>query len=225
MQENHITGSENSSLSIVYLAAEEGKNTELLLFDERFIAEQSWKRKASEKSKKLIERLRARYDQVTCDLFASDRFVRRLQKLKKITIILNQPIDPALVRNRLKVMLRDRSYHHLRWMLIDALILPFTIVMMPVPGPNLIGYYLLFRVYSHWKAYRSASKTRLDEVDVEVSGKAGEVREALQRSKDIRTALHELRNRFGLRALQEHQFVPQSSTFREAWKNFRKENP
>jgi hypothetical protein len=110
-------------------------------------------------------------------------------------------------------------------MLIDAVLLPFTLLMMPVPGPNLIGYYLLFRVYSHWKAYRSASKTNLDEVDIEVNGKADEVREALQKSKDIRTALHELRNRFGLRALQEHQFVPQSSAFREAWKNFKRSNP
>ena len=118
---------DDASFSIVYLAAEEGKNSELLLFDERFIAEQNWKRKASEKSKKFFEQAKARYEQITCDLFASDRFVRRLQKFKKIKVMLNQPIDPAVVLNRVKVMLRDRSYHHLRWLIVDLLLLPFTL--------------------------------------------------------------------------------------------------
>jgi hypothetical protein len=219
LEEQKLISLENPN--IVYLAPEEGKNAELLLFDERFIAEHNWKKKASEKGKKFFELAKLRYEQVTCDLFASDRFVRRLQKFKKIKVMLNQPIDPAVVRTRVKEMLRDRSYHHLRWLIVDLLILPFTLVMMPVPGPNLIGYYLLFRVYSHWKAYRSASRTKFDEVDVEVSEQAGEVRAALHESKDIRTALHELRNKFGLRALQEHEFVPQSSTIRETWRHFR----
>jgi hypothetical protein len=223
LEENQVKPIENSSFSIVYLAPEEGKNAELLLFDERFIVEQNWKQKASEKSKKFFERAKHRYEQITCDLFASDRFVRRIQKFNKIKVMLTQPIDPAVVRNRLKVMLRDRSYHHLRWMIIDLLILPFTLVIMFAPGPNLIGYYLLFRVYTHWKAYRSASRTRLDEVDVEVNQHADDVRTAVHRSKDIRTALHELRDKYGLRALQEHEFVSQSSTFREAWRRFKRQ--
>ena len=221
LEEKQLNGFENPNFSIVYLAPEEGKNAELLFFDERFIAEPSWKKKASEKGKKFFEQAKLRYEQITCDLFASDRFVRRLQKFKKIKVMLNQPIDPAVVRSRVKEMLRDRSYHHLRWLILDLLILPFTLVLMPVPGPNLIGYYLLFRVYSHWKAYRSASKTKFDEVDVEVTQHAGEVRAALHGSKDIRTALHELRNKFGLRALQEHDFVSQTSTLRDTWHHFR----
>jgi hypothetical protein len=208
-------------VSILYLAAEQNE-PELLLFDEGFITENNWKQKASEKGREFFEKTKARYEQVTCDLFAGDRFVRRLQRFHKITVLLNQPIDPAVIRNRMKVMMRDRSYHHLRWLIVDILLLPFSLLAMPIPGPNLIGYYLLFRVYSHWKAYRSAARTSLDEVDVQVSQQAGEVRAAVRSSKDVRTALSELRSKYGLRALQEHDFIPQRTVFREAWLHFKK---
>jgi hypothetical protein len=106
-------------------------------------------------------------------------------------------------------------------LIVDILLLPLSLLAMPIPGPNLIGYYLLFRVYSHWKAYRSASRTRLDEVDVQVSQQADEVRAALRSSKDVRTALSELRSKYGLRALQEHEFIPQLAAFKEAWLHFK----
>jgi Mitochondrial K+-H+ exchange-related len=220
LDEQKINRIKDHRVSILYLAPEQN-GPELLLFDEDFITEHNWKQKASEKGREFFEKAKARYEQVTCDLFASDRFVRRLQRFRKITVLLNQPIDPAVIRNRMKVMMRDRSYHHLRWLILDVLLLPFSLLAMPIPGPNLIGYYLLFRVYSHWKAYRSASRTSLDEVDVQVSQQADEVRAAVRSSKDVRTALGELRSKYGLRALQEHDFIPQRAVFREAWLRFK----
>jgi hypothetical protein len=220
LEEHKLNQIEDRAVSILYLAPEQDE-PELLLFDENFITEHTWKQKASEKGREFFEKAKARYEQLTCDLFAGDRFVRRLEGFRKITVLLNQPIDPAVIRNRMKVMMRDRSYHHLRWLIVDILLLPLSLLAMPIPGPNLIGYYLLFRVYSHWKAYRSASKTRLDEVDVQISQQADEVRAALRSSKDVRTALSELRTKYGLRALQEHEFIPQRLAIREAWLRFK----
>jgi hypothetical protein len=220
LEEHKLNQVEDGGVSILYLAPEQNE-PELLLFDEGFIIEPNWKQKASEKGRQFFEKAKARYEQVTCDLFAGDRFVRRLERFRKITVLLNQPIDPAVIQNRMKAMMRDRSYHHLRWLIVDVLLLPLSLLAMPIPGPNLIGYYLLFRVYSHWKAYRSASKTRLEEVDVQVSKQADEVRAAVRSSKDIRTALSELRTKYGLRALQEHEFIPQRAAFREAWLHFK----
>ena len=220
LEEQKARPIDDRGISILYLAPEQNE-PELLLFDEGFITEHSWKQKASKKGREFFEKAKARYEQVACDLFAGDRFVRRLQRFRKITVLLNQPIDPAVIRNRMKAMMRDRSYHHLRWLIIDVLLLPLSLLAMPIPGPNLIGYYLLFRVYSHWKAYRSASKTKLDEVDVQVSQQADEVRATVRGSKDVRTALSELRSKYGLRALQEHEFIPQRAAFREAWVRFK----
>jgi hypothetical protein len=194
----------------LYLSAEEDQTTpELLFFEEEMIHDSSW-RKASAKGRQLWERIKERYERVACEAFAGDRFVRRLYSFKKITVVLNRPIDPLLVRTKLKQMIRDRSYHHLRWMIIDLLLLPLSLFIMVVPGPNLIGYYLLFRIFSHWQSYRSASRTQLDQVDVCVDDRAQEVSALLRKTKDLKTGLMELRQKYGLRALQEHQFIPQS---------------
>jgi len=194
----------------LYLSAEEDQRTpELLFFEEELIHGSGWK-KASEKGRELWQRMKERYERVACEAFAGDRFVRRLHSFKKITVVLNRPIDPLLVRTKLKQMIRDRSYHHLRWMIIDLLLLPLSLFIMVIPGPNLIGYYLLFRIFSHWQSYRSASQTRLDQVDVCVDDRAQEVSALLRKTKDMKTGLMELRQKYGLRALQEHQFIPQS---------------
>jgi hypothetical protein len=194
----------------LYLRAEEDPLTpELLFFEEQIIHEPGWK-KASEKGRELWQRLKERYERVACEAFAGDRFVRKLRSFRKITVALNRPIEPAEVRLKLKRMLRDRSYHHLRWLFIDLALLPLSAFIMIVPGPNLVGYYLLFRVFSHWKSYRSASQTDMDQVDICVDDRAQEVSAFLRKAKDLKTGLLELREKYGLRALQEHQFIPQS---------------
>ena len=194
----------------LYLADDEGSEApDFLFFEEEMLRDSSWK-KASEKGKELWERMKDRYERVANEAFAGDRFVRKLATFRKIRVALNRPIDPAEVRQKLTKMIRDRSFHHLRWMLIDLMLLPLSLFIMVVPGPNLLGYYLLFRVFSHWQSYRSASRTQLDQVDVCVDDRAQEVNALLRKTKDIKAVLLELRQKYGLRALQEQQFVPQS---------------
>ena len=206
----------------IYFVPEEGKGSpELLFFQEQDVQDSGWKR-ASEKGRKMWSRIREYYERYSIDLFAPDRFVRKLAYFKGITVVLNSPIEPAVVKARLKEIVRSRSYHHLRWLLIDCLILPLSLLAMPLPGPNVIGYYLLLRIYSHWKSYRSASLTVLDGVHIEVDARAGDVKSLLLKSRDIRTALKELRSRYGLRALQEERFIPQREVFQEMFKRLRR---
>lgn len=218
---NEIKHPEEQHTAFLYFTAESGGTPELLFFEENVIREPKWRHIAAAKGRQFRERARARYEQVALEMFASDRFIRKLKKFKKIIVLLNRPIEPAEVRSRLKAMLRDSSYHHLRWLIVDLVLLPFSLLTVPVPGPNLIGYYLLFRVYSHWKSYRSASNAKLDMIDVQVSSQAGEVHAAFAESKDVRAGLEELRRKFGLRALQEHKFIPQMSVLRQSWRRFR----
>jgi Mitochondrial K+-H+ exchange-related len=196
-----------NSVARLYLTTDE--KPELLFFEETILQDKGW-RKASEKGRQLWQRLKERYERISCEAFAGDRFLRRLRSFRKITVALNRPIEPNVVREKLTQMIRDRSYHHLRWMIIDALLLPLSLFIMFLPGPNVIGYYLLFRVYSHWKSYRSAAQAQLDHVDVCVDDRAQEVSAFLRKAKDVKSGLIGLRQKFGLRALQEHQFVPQS---------------
>lgn len=55
----------------------------------------------------------------------------------------------------------ERDYErHLRWLVIDAAGLLIAIPLIPVPGPNLLGYYFLFRVGGHYLSMRGARQGR-----------------------------------------------------------------
>jgi Mitochondrial K+-H+ exchange-related len=192
---------------------------ELLLFEEQLVTP-GWKR-AEQTGRKFRQRVRELYEKYSVDLFAPDRFVRKLVDLKRITVLLRKPLDPSVVRKRLREIVQDRKYHHLRWMIVDILLLPVSLLAVPLPGPNIFGYYLLFRVYSHWKSFRSASRAQFEAVDVEVSSKATEVEDLLRKNSNVKDALMELRNRYGLRALQEERFIPRSVVFKEMWARLR----
>jgi len=215
---------EASQPSLIYVAGGgDSENPELLLYTEESVQSSRWKI-ASEKSRQFWYSIKDRFDQYSLEAFAGDRLVWKLRKLKRIKVILTQPIDPVVVRARMNQMLRDQSYHHMRWMIIDTLLLPLTALTMLLPGPNVLFFYLLFRIYSHWHSYRCASNTSFEITDVQVTDQGREVNALIRKSKDIRTGLGELRKRYGLRAMQEHKFIPQSQVLKNAWKKLIKKS-
>ena len=58
----------------------------------------------------------------------------------------------AIVRASLT---RARQFHR-RWMFADAALLLATGLLMPVPGPNILAYYFVFRVIGHYLSWRGA---------------------------------------------------------------------
>jgi hypothetical protein len=49
---------------------------------------------------------------------------------------------------------------HMRWLVVDTLLLIASGVFFFVPGPNVIGYYFAFRVVGHWLSMRGAAQGR-----------------------------------------------------------------
>lgn len=51
----------------------------------------------------------------------------------------------------------QRDYdRHLRWLVIDGVLLIVSAALAIVPGPNLVAYYFIFRVVGHWLSMRGA---------------------------------------------------------------------
>lgn len=210
-----------SGPTVFYFEAEDKNSPELLLFSEDSIKDSKWKR-ASQKGRRIWQSMKYKFEQYSIEAFASDRFIWKMHTLHNLRILLNKPIDPAVVRARLRTILKDRSDRHLRWLIIDSLLLPLTFFTMFLPGPNVWFFYLIFRIYAHWKSYRSAATANVDSARIDISNDAEEVNAFIRKSKDIRTALTDIRGKYGLRALQEHQFIPQTQTFKNAWKSLGK---
>jgi Mitochondrial K+-H+ exchange-related len=61
--------------------------------------------------------------------------------------------DATAIRDH---MLNRARVHHLRWLVVDAVVLIASGVFMLVPGPNVIAYYFAFRVVGHCFSWRGA---------------------------------------------------------------------
>jgi hypothetical protein len=45
--------------------------------------------------------------------------------------------------------LKGRARHHTLWLVLNALVTPLTLLLAPIPGPNIIGYWFLYRAVCH----------------------------------------------------------------------------
>ena len=59
----------------------------------------------------------------------------------------------AAMRERL---LAHSRRHHGRWLLVDLIGVAVTAILVLLPGPNLIGYYFVFRVVGHYLSWQGA---------------------------------------------------------------------
>jgi len=55
-----------------------------------------------------------------------------------------------------RILQRDYDRHKL-WLVVDTVGLVASMLLVIVPGPNLVGYYFAFRVVGHWLSMRGAS--------------------------------------------------------------------
>jgi len=92
----------------------------------------------------------------TADAIAEQRALWTLRRATDAVLVHSHDLPPeqaARARDRLLVHART---HHVRWLLVDAVVLVGSGVFMIVPGPNLIAYYFAFRVVGHFFSWRGA---------------------------------------------------------------------
>jgi Mitochondrial K+-H+ exchange-related len=210
----------------LYLAVCEGAQPErVLLFEESLVHDHRPETAPTPTAppRRIWHRMKEHYDDISLEMFASDRFVRKAEKFGKVKVLLNSPLESTEVREWIDRIIRENSFHHLRWLIIDGILLPVSLLAAFLPGPNVVGYYLLLRVISHWRSYRAASLARIGELEVQLSPRAEEVSSVLSGSSSMPAALQQIRSNFGLRAVQEHKLIPQGNLIKAAWKKLRQQ--
>ncbi|MDR3639529.1 MAG: hypothetical protein P4L84_37355 [Isosphaeraceae bacterium] len=48
-----------------------------------------------------------------------------------------------------KVYLSSRQWRHGLWFALNVVVSPITVILAPLPGPNLIGYWFIYRAFHH----------------------------------------------------------------------------
>jgi Mitochondrial K+-H+ exchange-related len=64
------------------------------------------------------------------------------------------PVERA--RAELEKAMAHARRHHLRWLIVDAVLFVSSVVFFFIPGPNLVAYYFAFRFIGHLQSWRGA---------------------------------------------------------------------
>jgi predicted nucleic acid-binding protein len=131
-------------------------------------------------------RMRARTMRWVAESIAEQRLLWHLRKQE--TACVHYPDDlpqeqaAAIVRGELK---RDFDKHRF-WLAIESVAFVASGLLMLVPGPNLIAYYLAFRLVGHFLSLRGASKGLVMPWRHEASAPLTELRRVLSLTRDAR---------------------------------------
>jgi hypothetical protein len=113
-------------------------------------------RRAIRQPRTLAHRLR---DRVVCwmaEKIAEQRLLWHLRSQRRVTASFPDDLDEQEATRSVQQMLRADADRHLRWSVIDGLGLVASFLLVPVPGPNLLLYYFIFRSVGHYLSYRGA---------------------------------------------------------------------
>lgn len=114
-----------------------------------------------------------------------------LRRLRTATlIVLHHPTSmaPEEARSTWKGYLVVRRRHHLIWLVLGLLASPSMLLLAPIPGPNFIGYWVVYRAACHALALLGINRARSRRVTTRLHsstaldtllGKTGEERGAL----------------------------------------------
>lgn len=125
-------------------------------------------RRASHRWHELVERARrghpagriARWrDAAVCRLaetIAEQRTLWSLREAQQATARYPSMLDEPGARTILIGALAEARRHHLRWLLVDFVLFVISGAFALIPGPNVLAYYLAFRLIGHIQSWRGA---------------------------------------------------------------------
>jgi hypothetical protein len=100
-------------------------------------------------------------DQLVCRLaesIAEQRTLWLLRKEASATLHFPSSITAAQARAVLDRSLARARRHHGWWLIVDLLLFIASGILFFVPGPNIVAYYIAFRVIGHLNSWRGARR-------------------------------------------------------------------
>lgn len=90
-----------------------------------------------------------------------ESFLVRLRATNRVDLHHPASRDRGIVAATWHGYLRRKWRRHVGWLSFNAIIAPVTLVLLwPLPGPNLIGYWFAYRAIHHWLIVRGLGAVR-----------------------------------------------------------------
>lgn len=93
--------------------------------------------------------------------------LRALRSTQSIELVYPSALNEDEVREQWRCYLSSRKRRHTFWLVVNAVVSPVTVVLAPVPGPNVIGYWFVYRAVCHLLARLGITRARKGDVPTE----------------------------------------------------------
>ncbi|MDT4898373.1 MAG: hypothetical protein QOH25_3450 [Acidobacteriota bacterium] len=126
--------------------------------------------------------------------------LRSLRGARAVALHHSPTFTEEEVRSLWQEYLKSRQGRHMFWFIMNALVSPLTLLLAPLPGPNVIGYWFVYRAVCHWLARLGARNARSGQVTTRFLSTA-----ALDGSFDAKDdeRIASLSSSFGLQGLDD----------------------
>jgi hypothetical protein len=104
----------------------------------------------------LFGRVKARLLRWVAESLAEQRLLWQLRGRAEAMLVHPDDLTDAQASQLLRRSLQRDWERHRFWMIVDALGGAGSVLLILLPGPNLIGYYFLFRIVGHFLSLRGA---------------------------------------------------------------------
>jgi hypothetical protein len=108
----------------------------------------------------LMSRARARVMRWIAERIAEQRLLWHLRRQERAVLIHPADVPGERALSLLLTSLERDGDRHLRWLIVDGLLLAASSVLTLIPGPNLLFWYFAFRVVGHYLSWRGANQGR-----------------------------------------------------------------
>ena len=92
------------------------------------------------------------------EAIAEQRLLWYLRRQTDVRLIHPDDLTDAQARQLLRRTLTRDSERHRFWLVVDAIGGAASLLLVLIPGPNVIGYYFLFRIFGHYLSLRGAQQ-------------------------------------------------------------------
>lgn len=89
---------------------------------------------------------------------AGERVLRELRLPEAIEVVHPAGLPEHAARRIFRQRVEAAVRHHRRWLVVDGALLPVSVVLSLVPGPNLVLPYLAWRTLAHWRGQSGGSR-------------------------------------------------------------------
>lgn len=113
----------------------------------------------------VIHVLKLVWDKLQRGTHPDEPLLGRLRKVHAVEIHHPESLSGQEVRTHWSDFLDVSRRRHWPWFLINAFLAPFTVLLAPFPGPNVIGYWIAYRAIHHGLILHGLRKARGGQIE------------------------------------------------------------